>query len=102
LAAYDVTRAFPGDERYGLTSQIRRAAGSVCANIAEGCGRGSAKDFARFLNIARGSASELEHHIILARDLRLLDNTQSADLGRAVVDVKRMLTGLIRRLGETS
>src|SRR5216117_891466 len=68
LAAYQVTRRFPRDELYGLTSQIRRSAASVCANIAEGCGRSSRRDFARFLHVAQGSASELEYHWILALD----------------------------------
>src|SRR5206468_7800270 len=73
LAAYQITRGFPKSELYGLTSQIRRSAASICANIAEGCGRGSRRDFARLLQIARGSASELEYHLILAADLRLVD-----------------------------
>jgi hypothetical protein len=57
LAVYEVTRSFPSGERYGLTSQARRSAASICANIAEGCGRGGPTDFARFLQIALGSAS---------------------------------------------
>lgn len=76
LEAYNVTRPFPKSELYGLTSQIRRSAASVSANIAEGCGRGSRLDFARFLQIARGSASELEYHFVLAADLGLLDATK--------------------------
>src|SRR2546422_6837461 len=99
LAAYGITRDFPKSELYGLTSQIRRSAASVCANIAEGCGRGSHRDFARLLQIARGSASELEYHLILAADLRLVDRPTHASCAQQVTDVKRMLTGLIRRLG---
>src|SRR5690348_3685739 len=72
LAIYKVTTTFPRDERFGLTGQIRRACGSIPANIAEGCGRGTGSDFARFLQIAMGSASELEYHLLLAHDLGYL------------------------------
>src|SRR5213592_2111618 len=99
LAAYQITRGFPKSELYGLTSQIRRSAASICANIAEGCGRGSRRDFARLLQTARGSASELEYHLILAADLRLVDGPTHVRCAQQVTDVKRMLTGLIRRLG---
>ena len=69
LAIYRATRAFPREELYGLTSQLRRGATSVSSNIAEGCGRGSDADFARCLQIAMGSASEVEYQLLLARDL---------------------------------
>ncbi|MCW5853511.1 MAG: four helix bundle protein, partial [Anaerolineae bacterium] len=69
LNTYKVTRPFPKEELYGLTSQIRRASASIPANIAEGCGRQGAAELTRFLNIALGSASELEYHFILAHDL---------------------------------
>jgi len=72
LAVYGLTRAFPRDEMYGLTSQLRRSAASIGANIAEGCGRRSDGEFARFLQIARGSASETEYHLLLAKDLRFM------------------------------
>ena len=98
LAAYRATQAFPRVEQYGLTAQIRRSASSVCANIAEGCGRGGRVEFARFLRIAFGSASELEYHLILASDLHLLDQPTSDPLLRRVIEVKRMLAGLIRKL----
>jgi len=98
LAAYRITRPFPKDELYGLTAQIRRSAASVCANIAEGCGRGSRRDFPRFLQIARGSATEMEYHWILAADLGLVERTRSAQVLGDVINVKRMLTGLIRKV----
>ncbi|HXJ93219.1 MAG TPA: four helix bundle protein [Terriglobia bacterium] len=69
LNIYKATRTFPRDELYGLTSQTRRAAASVAANIAEGCGRMGGAEFSRFLQIAMGSASELEFHLLLAHDL---------------------------------
>lgn len=72
LRVYQFTRPFPTEERYGLTAQLRRSASSIGANIAEGCGRGSDADFRRFLHIAMGSASELEYHLLLSRDLHYL------------------------------
>lgn len=98
LDLYHVSRAFPREEQYGLTSQIRRCAASICANLAEGCGRGTARDFARFVQIALGSASELEYHLLLAADLGLVNTGVYSQLETAVIDVKRMLTGLARRL----
>ena len=98
LAVYRTTRAFPKEELYGLTSQLRRSSASVCANIAEGCGRSGKRDFARFLQVALGSASELEYHLVLAADLKLIDSGTYARMDRSVVEVKRMLTGFIRKL----
>jgi len=72
LAVYKATTNFPKDELYGLTSQIRRASASIPANIAEGCGRTGKAELARFLQVAMGSASELEYHLLLAHDLGLL------------------------------
>lgn len=98
LELYNVTRAFPREEQYGLSSQIRRSAASIGANIAEGGGRGTARDFARFIQIALGSGSELEYHILLAADLGLIDAQTHAELQASLIDVKRMLSGLVRRL----
>ena len=72
LDIYAATRAFPKEELYGLTSQLRRSAASIGAYMAEGSGRRSNNEICRFLQIARGSASEAEYHILLARDLKLL------------------------------
>lgn len=98
LAVYRATIFFPQEELYGLTSQIRRACASIPANVAEGCGRGSDAEFARFLQIAMGSASELEYHLLLARDLNLLNSSDYNQLAREVTEVKRMLTSLIQKL----
>jgi four helix bundle protein len=100
LAAYRATRAFPQDEKFGLTSQIRRAASSVPANIAEGCGRRGDAEFHRFLQIAMGSASELEYHLLLSRDLEYLDPDNHKELTDEAVRVKRMLASLIRTVDE--
>ena len=98
LVVYRETRSFPRDELYGLTSQLRRGASSIPANIAEGCGRSRDRDFARFLDIAAGSGSELEYHLLLSRDLDLLEQPAHEGLHGQTTEVKRMLTGLIRRL----
>ena len=98
LAIYKATAKFPRDELYGLTSQIRRSCVSVPANIAEGCGRGSDADLARFLQIAAGSASELEYHILLANELGLIENRECEGLARDVTEIKRVLTSVIQKL----
>jgi four helix bundle protein len=82
----------------GLTSQVRRASASIGANIGEGCGRRSDAEFRRFLQIARGSASELECHLRLARDLQFLGADQFNDLEAKVLEVQRMLASLVQRL----
>jgi four helix bundle protein len=92
---YSVSRAFPRDEMYGLTSQLRRAAVSIGANIAEGCGRRSDGEFVRFLQIARGSASEVEYHLLLSRDLKFMDASGFQNLQSKLVEVQRMLTSLV-------
>jgi four helix bundle protein len=97
LEAYRATATFPRDEMFGLTSQIRRAASSVPANIAEGCGRGGG-DLARFCHIAAGSASELQYHLLLAHDLELLDLATYDRLEQQVSQVERMLAAFIDRL----
>ena len=98
LAVYEATQTFPRDELYGLTRQIRRSCASIPANIAEGCGRSGDAELARFLQIAMGSASELEYHILLARDLSLLNSLAYDHLASDVTVVKRMLASFIKKL----
>jgi four helix bundle protein len=98
LAVYRVTKAFPSDERYGLTSQLRRSASSIPANLAEGCGRGSDSDFARFCQIAMGSACEAECQLLLAFELGYLPSDEYDRLIMDIQEVKRMLSSLINRL----
>ncbi len=98
LQIYKATSVFPREELYGLTSQIRRSCFSIPANIAEGCGRGSDADFARFLQIAIGSTSELEYHLLLAKDLKLIQNSDFEKHAGKVIEIKKMLTTLIQKL----
>lgn len=98
LAVYKTTQRFPKDEIYGLTSQMRRSSVSISANIAEGCGRGGDGELFRFSNIAMGSASELEYHILLAHDLMLLETSTYDRLVSEVIEVKRMLASFIKKL----
>ncbi len=92
---YERTRAFPRDEMFGVRAQMRRAVLSICTNIAEGCGRRGDAEFARFLDIAMGSASELECEIVLAFDLGFIDQAAHDALVAAVIEIKRMLGGLL-------
>ena len=85
---------------FTLRDQLTRAAVSVPANLAEGCGRTGDRDLRRFVRIALGSASELEYHLLLARDLAILPAQEYEQLTAAVVEVKRMLTGFAAHLSE--
>jgi four helix bundle protein len=98
LVVYQVTASFPREELHGLTTQMRRAATSIAANLAEGCGRRGDAELSRFCSIAFGSASELEYFLLLARDLRLLERGDYDRLAEMTTEVKRMLTGLLQRL----
>lgn len=98
LETYRMTVNFPQCELYGLTSQIRRASSSISANIAEGCCRGSDLEFARFLHISMGSASELDYHLLLARDLSYLPDPQYSKMVSEITEVKQMLASLIKSI----
>lgn len=98
LEIYKTSANFPPSEMYGLTSQIRRAAASIPANIAEGCGRETDADLRRFLHIAGGSANELEYHILLAFELNYLPDDTYSSINNAITEIRRMLTGFVKHL----
>lgn len=101
LNLYKATKFFPSEEKFGLTSQLRRAVASIPANVAEGCGRSTGMDFARFLQMAMGSACEVEYHLLLANDLDYLAETQYNELNILIVEIKRMLAALIGKVRQT-
>jgi four helix bundle protein len=98
IEIYSVTGGFPPNERFGLTGQLRRAAVSIPSNIAEGCGRDGDGDFRRFVDIALGSASEVEYQIELARDLKYLQQESWVQLNEQTTEIKRMLASLRKKL----
>jgi len=98
---YQATLLFPKDETYGLSNQIRRSCISIPSNIAEGCGRGTDKDFSRFVQIALGSASELEYQIFLAFELGYLSKTNYTKLTKDIHSIKKMLSSLKKKLIES-
>lgn len=98
LSIYSATSIFPKHELFGLTRQLRCAAASIGANIAEGCGRGGQVEFNRFLQIAIGSSSEVEYELLLARDLHYLPADIHQSLEKEVQSVRRMLAALCRSI----
>jgi four helix bundle protein len=98
LAVYETTRGFPKEEKFGLTSQVRRAAASIAANLAEGCGRRSDGEMGRFVQIAMGSGVELSYHLLLAHDLGFLKDEDYAHLNSAIDRVLRMLSALLVKI----
>jgi four helix bundle protein len=98
LDLYKATSGFPKEELYGLTTQIRRAGSSIPANIAEGCGRDGDAELARFLQIAKGSASELEYHLLLSHHLGYLTDADYSQLSQGTTELKQMLTSFIKKL----
>ncbi len=98
LSVYQASAGFPDEERFGLTSQVRRAAVSIPSNIAEGCGRETNAELRRFLFVAMGSASEVDYQLQLARDLHFLESAIYQSLTQDLGEIKRMLAGLTNRL----
>ena len=98
LAIYRGTHDFPKEERFGLTSQIRRSSASIAANLAEGCGRRSDGEMARFIQISMGSGAELSYHLLLARDLDFLKNAEYSKLNSDLEEVMRMLSALSQKI----
>jgi four helix bundle protein len=97
LEVYRTTANFPREELFGLTSQARRCSVSIGANIAEGCGKRGNAEFQRFLQIAAASASELDYHLLLARDLRFLADSNYQKLVIELLHLRKMLTSLIQK-----
>jgi four helix bundle protein len=98
LAVYQGTQKFPKEERFGLTSQMRRSAASIPANLAEGCGRRSDGEMARYIQISMGSGAELSYHLLLARDLGFLNNAEYSEWDAALSEVMRMLSSLSQKV----
>jgi four helix bundle protein len=98
LDIYLKTKEFPRSEMFALTSQIRRAATSIPTNISEGCGRSNGKDFARFLQIAMGSASELVYLVFLSKVLEFIEEVTFTDLIMKITEIKKMLTSLMKKV----
>jgi four helix bundle protein len=98
LSVYETTKSFPKEEIYGLTSQMRRAASSIPANIAEGCGKNSKLDFANFLNIALGSSNESEYFLLLAKDLNYIKTEDFLQQHKIINEIKAMLIALITKV----
>lgn len=97
---YGITQTFPKEEIYALTSQIRRAAVSVPANIAEGWGRNTTKDYIQFLRIARSSLLELETHLIISNNLNYINNQTVEDILQKTLEINKMLNGLVNSLSK--
>ena len=101
LDVYKATEKFPKSEQYGLMSQMRRSAVSIPSNIAEGCGKEGQAEFARYLRIAMGSASELEYQLILSHDLRYLPGESFHTLEDEVTQLKKMLVVFTKRIANS-
>jgi len=98
LKIYEITKCFPREEQFGLTSQIRRAAVSIPSNIVEGKARGSNKEYKRFLIMARGSLEEVKYQLLLARDLHYIGDSVYKEIISLMDEVGKMLNGLINKL----
>ncbi|MCH8899993.1 MAG: four helix bundle protein [Acidobacteria bacterium] len=102
LEVYRTTRAFPRIERFGLVTRMKRCATSIPSNIAEGAGRGSARDYGRFLQIAAGSANELDYQLLLSKELGYIGSDRHAEMASEAEAIRRMLASLIRKVLEDS
>ena len=102
LNVYSVSMMFPKEEMFGLTTQLRRAAASIGANIAEGCGRNTQADLARFLQISLGSANESEYFLLLAKDLNYLKSEDFESTYKQINEIKAMLISLIQKVRATT
>jgi four helix bundle protein len=98
LEIYKLTRTYPKEETYGLVSQMRRSTSSIPTNIAEGCGRNTDADFARFLDMSMGSGSELEYQLILSHDLSYISPQAYESNLAELIEIKRMLNAFIQKL----
>lgn len=98
LKIYSITKRFPKEEMFGITSQMRRSASSIPTNIAEGSGRNSNPDFKRFLTIASGSSSELEYQLILSKDLHYLSEDAFKELERDLIEIRKMMHSFIKNI----
>jgi four helix bundle protein len=98
LAVYKASSGFPRQELFGLTSQMRRCSASIGANIAEGCGKRGNNEFQRYLQIASGSASELDYHFLLARDLGFFEEMDYRRLAGELLQLRKMLTSLLQKV----
>ena len=98
LMIYQLTKSFPREEQYGITSQLRRASVSVPTNIAEGCGKFTQKDFANFLQTSLGSSQEVEYLILLAFELTYITEKDYLKLNQSINEVKAMLISLIKKI----
>ncbi len=102
LEIYKITKVFPKEELFALTNQIRRASTSIGSNIAEGCGRGSNKDYANFLQIALGSAFEVDYQLLLAKDLFYIDAENYLLISEKINALKRQLAALLQKVRNSS
>ncbi len=99
---YELTKVFPSDERFGLTSQMRRAAVSIPSNIAEGRHRGTRKEFAHFLRISFGSGTELETQILIAKNLKYITHEASKNADLLLLETLKMINALLKKLDTNS
>ena len=102
LSIYKATRDFPSEEKFGMVAQMRSAALSIPSNIVEGCARNTEKDYLRFLDIAHGSARELEYQISVARRLGLMKSDTGSALELSSIEVSKVINGLIKSLRDST